>query len=96
MPVNSLTRRVADEFKDCMAETLQPDELRAIDAENRKRSDATCASHDYCDANMVMNEAFERLELEVFGDDGMSEETVTLWNEAWDLAQSEGFYSPHD
>ena len=96
MPVNSLTRRIASEFKDCMAETLQSEELQAIDAENRKRSVETCASHDYCDANMVMNEAFERLELEVFGEDKMSEETAVLWNDAWSLAKSEGFYFTYD
>lgn len=44
-----------------------------------------CASHDFCDANMPMAEAFEK----VMGHelDASSDEDVNLWNDAWDYAR---------
>jgi hypothetical protein len=49
-----------------------------------------CASHNYCDANMAMSEAFEVAlgrEPDVFDqDDGAEGPDVTLWNAAWNLA----------
>ena len=53
-----------------------------------------CHSGDYCDSNMAMYEAFvingiDPLET----DDGMSQEHTDLWNEAWDLAKKNLFYT---
>ena len=53
-----------------------------------------CASHDFCDANMVMLAAFESLglpdPLERLAT-GVAPD-FTLWNEAWELARSNKFY----
>lgn len=48
-----------------------------------------CASHDFCDANMVMADAFE----EVLGHalDAGDETHAALVNRAWDLAKNAGF-----
>lgn len=48
-----------------------------------------CASHDFCDANMVMDAAFKTfgvdpLEYGYTEEDGMSQEVCDLWNRAWD------------
>lgn len=47
-----------------------------------------CHSHDFCDANIAMYEAFTNLGVDPFpiGDGEMLEENVALWNGAWDLA----------
>lgn len=43
-----------------------------------------CASHDWCDANMAMFEAFENLDLDPLPDDDAERERMTdLWNAAW-------------
>lgn len=60
-----------------------------IDAANAKYPDDTCATHDYCDANEIMQEAFLKCvgcmpDLEDDGD-------VALWNGAWDAAVKNGF-----
>lgn len=66
--------------------------LRGIDERNKGYGEHTCASHDFCDANMPMSEAFS---------DIMGREVVTnhqddmdLWNAAWDITKREGFADP--
>ena len=43
-----------------------------------------CASHNFCDANMVMLEAAESFG---FGVPETDDEDVALWNAAWDFAK---------
>ena len=42
-----------------------------------------CHTHDYCDANMVMERAMREC--------GESGRTVAVWNAAWDMAKAAGF-----
>lgn len=49
-----------------------------------------CASHDYCDANMVMDSAFrETIGRDAWpeGQDAMADADCALWNEAWSIAK---------
>ena len=51
-----------------------------------------CHSHDFCDANMVMDAAFhtfgvDPLEYGYTEEDGMSQEVCDLWNAAWNRAK---------
>lgn len=47
-----------------------------------------CPSHDFCDANMPMNDAFEKLGHSVFNEEGrLSVEIMTAWNAAWQRAR---------
>ena len=51
-----------------------------------------CHSHDFCDANMVMDAAFntfgvDPLEYGYTEEDGMSQEVCNLWNAAWNRAK---------
>lgn len=80
--------RLARKFHELVREAL-PEHLETIDEENRTAAEHTCATHDYCDANMIMDEAFTA----VLGHDmdAGSEDDVTLWNAAWDLALWHGF-----
>lgn len=46
-----------------------------------------CPTHDYCDANMVMQDVFERLGIPIYTKKGQMREKVRLaWNDAWDKA----------
>lgn len=52
-----------------------------------------CASHDFCDANMIMAQAMKRLapsldDAKIFEDSSL----VALWNEAWGLAKRGAFF----
>ena len=46
-----------------------------------------CHSHDYLDANMSMLAACEGLGIDVWADDGMTDDVVRLWNAAWAYAR---------
>jgi Tfp pilus assembly protein PilV len=57
-----------------------------------------CASHDFCDANGVMAEAFAACGVKTFVDCSPEESegpeyaaAVDLWNRAWDAAKAAGF-----
>ena len=84
------TNQLADAFAAVLRTWLTADEITAIDAANRAEDPARniCHSHDYCDANMAMWEAFE----DVVGREPVDgEPDDTLWVDAWNVAQERGF-----
>jgi hypothetical protein len=75
-------------FADMLARDLEPLEWQVMRLRNRTAPEGICASHDFCDANMVMAEAFEAVKgCPPLNDEGMSAETVALWNAAWEVAK---------
>ena len=83
---------LAGAFTDVLQDWLTPAQFEAMRARNRRhRGTTTCASHDDCDANMAMIEAFQT----TFGaeprladqDDGAEGPDIALWNAAWSLAK---------
>lgn len=85
---------MADKFVTLLKETLGPDTYAQVIARNMTiEYEGCCASHDFCDANEVMDAAFKSLagfSTCDTGGDGigcMSEECTALWNEAWTLAK---------
>jgi hypothetical protein len=69
---------------------------------NRTYDEGACASHDFCDANMWMQDAF----IEVMGRDvwwpsdveegkctdaQQQQADFTLWGDAWGIAKASGF-----
>ncbi len=53
-----------------------------------------CASHDFCDANMPMMDAFEGAKgRPVLGEDGMADADCDLVNAAWDMANANAFFA---
>ena len=61
----------------------------------------SCASHDFCDANIVMADAFEQhagrpVWLPCDAEEGTCTEAecdadLALWNDAWGIAKASGF-----
>lgn len=89
---------VAKEFSRLLRETLSGYEFDCLLSLNADEpSDAICHSHDFCDANVVMDEACKALGLvTIFGsenevatkdEDLAIEEQCNLWNEAWSIAK---------
>ena len=81
---------IGETFAANIEEQLSADELAEVKRRNAHvYGEGICATHDYCDANMPMAEAFEFImgrEPDVSADDD-----VTLWNAAWERARADHF-----
>lgn len=85
--------RMADEFRSVLRSWLTEPQLVEVDARNAAEENKNiCHTHDFCDANMAMLEAFETITAREFkhGDDHDS----ALFNEAWALASADKFATP--
>jgi hypothetical protein len=92
-------KQLASKFSQVLNEWLTPEEMSEV----RQRNDAEpkdsgiCHSYDFCDANMAMFEAFEKVlnRKPRIVDEEASEEDrewdTNLWSEAWTLAMKSGF-----
>ncbi len=88
---------LAKEFCKILREYLTTIQIaEVIERNNKETSDAVCHTHDFCDANMVMQEAGERHGLDfaaqIHGD--MEESHHNLWCEAWSLAKYGHHFDP--
>lgn len=84
--VDSLARA----FIWALTEDLSAAQLKAVDALNAAETDPLiCHSHDFCDSNMSMGRAFER----ICGreSDAGNQADADLWNAAWNRAMEIGF-----
>jgi hypothetical protein len=98
MTITNDTLRLAHAFGDRVQAEFTPKQFRLIcDLNKGKYADlGVCATHDFCDANMLMLAAFE----EVFkrnpldGPGGhMTQADTDLWNDAWTIAKETEFYA---
>jgi hypothetical protein len=81
---------LAKAFADQLQSELSPDDWQGMRAANGKGDYvAACASHDYCDSNMVMADAFALTIGRPFlpEDEPPSNVDCDLWNEAWAIAK---------
>lgn len=92
MSQNPTPELLAEEFVLQLKQTLSPFEwqrMRQRNATSEYAGDA-CASHDYCDANMVMFYAFQKLygrEM-ALDDSPQADEDLKLSNAAWAIAKA--------
>lgn len=63
--------------------------LDKIVERNRTNGKDVCATHDFCDANMLMAEAFE--EVQGREPDVASEDDAAVWSAAWDISKQREF-----
>lgn len=86
----SVEKRLAIEFARQLCDELGFQKIATIAAMNTTPAyRGACASHDFCDANMIMSQAF----LYVFGRESnpASADDAGLWNRAWNIAREFGF-----
>lgn len=83
MTINVNPFEIAKEFSEYLKKRLDKKSLDAAIKENHKRNDDTDAVQDYCDANVVMESAFQSI---VFASD--NEDVAKIWNKAWNIAKS--------
>lgn len=88
--------QLADKFAAVLREWLEPHEFERMKRLNRaepRTPHKVCHSHDFCDANMAMHEAFTSFGIDPLSSDeageGMSEQVNDLWNDSWDHAFKE-------
>ena len=90
------TQNLANEFCRVLATYLTPDELEAVRAKNAVETHPdVCHTHDYCDANMAMQEALEKGLCWPMTDDSTPltfEADCQLWNGAWAKAVAQNFH----
>ena len=67
--------------------------VRRNSEDGADQSEHICHSHDFCDANMCMDEALREHGVVMFADGEMPDETVDLFNAAWTLAKRNAFWS---
>lgn len=108
---NGTTELLANEFATVLREWLSPDEFATMRETNARyardgitysdgshgTADGVCASHDYCDANVAMGEAFERIvgrESVMPSEGPQGEHDQALWNSAWALAKARHLTAP--
>lgn len=76
------------------------DHVKEIDKRNRAYDPGTCATHDFSDANMLMQDAICQVfrchedQLLSWDDEAIPQEVwVPVWNAAWNLARTKPFSS---
>lgn len=81
--------RIAAAFALGLFGELGASAMAAIRADNVRISPCACASHDHCDANVIMGDAFAAIMGRDFlPDDGApSDADCSLWNQAWNAAK---------
>jgi hypothetical protein len=79
---------IAERFAEVLRNWLSAEEWEQMKVRNQfdsRYSGGACASHDFCDANMAMQEAFESVMEHIC--DGDNEVDCVIWNTAWELAR---------
>ena len=82
----SIVRRLAATFTLVLLEWEVS--LHQVAIDNRSLPEDVCASHDYCDANMAMQEAFEAQDIDPLHCYYGPFCTTDLWNDAWSFANA--------
>lgn len=80
---------LATEFSRIIREWFDAKTLAKVNAENKRRNDNTCATHDHFDTNEAMGEAFQK----VVGrrSRANSQSDADLWNMGWAIAKQNNF-----
>lgn len=87
MPRDEAVSKIATEFANVLRKWLGPVQFAKMQRRNMKSEENVCASHDFCDANMAMAEAFETV---LNREPNVSNASDTaIWNAAWDKAKAE-------
>lgn len=87
--------KLADGFRSVLRSWLTEAQLIEIQIRNNREATGSevCHTHDFCDSNMAMFDAFKiALGREmVLGEGADADRDSELFNDAWGLAKSEGF-----
>ena len=91
---NPMPAVLARAFSRDMSACLSPLHLSEVVRRNALQANPSiCHSHDFCDANMVMNQTLQEFGVVDFdvADEAGQLAMCRLWNEAWGMAKQAGF-----
>tara|TARA_Y100000310_G_scaffold289139_1_gene315330 strand:- start:311 stop:838 length:528 start_codon:yes stop_codon:yes gene_type:complete len=98
--LDALPEAIAAEFSAIVRDELG-EHLEAINKKNADNAPDLCATHDYCDANMLMLEAFEKVMFrepfsgialeEGICSEGDTQRDCDLLNAAWTISATQAF-----
>ena len=80
---------LSERFSKLLREDLSEHVMKEVVTRNKTYGEGICASHDFCDANMVMADAFKQIVGHEI--DADNEVDATLWSDAWSLAVKNEF-----
>lgn len=88
-------KEIAMLFSAILKSWLTDDEFSEMVELTKTQTDPMiCHSGDYCDSNMAMHGALVQLRIITEEDSvGESEDLTNLWNDSWDLAKGNLFYT---
>ena len=88
MNTETKTKLIANAFARRLLVDIGPENLETCRELNTSYG-PSCPTHDFCDANVTMSEAFA----EVCGEemDLQTDAHVALWNAAWDLCRANNY-----
>lgn len=94
-PAAELVLAIATKFCENLRRRLSADEMAEVIRRNKaKPSNRICHSHDFCDANVYMGDAFDELGISTLdADGGVTDAACWLWGLAWEAA-SEAEFNP--
>jgi hypothetical protein len=90
--------KLAKKFSELLRSDHTAEEMEEVIEKNREHKangdNGICATHDICDANMVMLDAFKSVtgREPSFLTDSENEADMPLWNKAWELAKANEFW----
>lgn len=102
MKTNNTTElidQLSKEFSRLVNEYYTPDQLSEVRAKNAASNDSSCATHDYYDSNMIMDEAFKTVtkrdyvfyDEDIPGSEEQNAEDTDLVNAAWSKSKAAQF-----
>lgn len=80
-----VTMDLSDKFSDLIRSHLTPEQMTAVVTINEINDNDTCATGDFCDSNMLMDDAWLAVMKREL--DCGSEYDMALWNRAWNLSK---------
>lgn len=91
---------LSKKFSKVLKKWLGKSKMQEVVRLNKENNDSCCASHDYCDANMAMYEAFTKVVgrsfefnfEELTEKNAQNSADTDLMNAAWDIAKANDFY----
>jgi hypothetical protein len=96
--------KLAKAFSEELREEIGDANLKKAIADNVGEDEGICHSHDYCDANMVMDAAFKKVGVDLdkysgfpgkgmLGKDNAESTLIAIWNKAWGEAKEKEFFT---
>jgi hypothetical protein len=86
----TLVRKLAGKFSEALLQEVGEETLAEINYRNSLPEHRwRCATHDFCDSNMIMAAAF--YELRGYEIEFIDHEDMLLWGAAWSLARADRF-----